>query len=393
MNWNDPHVKLSLKEWQELLDWRGRDSRLVRAAFAWSRRKKAFLAQLKNWRRRLPRPQDPLRVLFWLPGGLGDAACAKRLVMAYRTYLPQAVFDVYAPLPGVGETLFGADEKTNVLTQDDFYTADYDLAVQACLAAKFLHVNEERLRRNAPDFLPVLQRAQQAQAALGTLLDDLFLTEGVLGRWLYAQGGRRFDLMAYTAGTELPHDAFAQLSVMDHARKKWGLEGVSYLTFHDGTSLAQTVSRQRPTRAWPAVRWCEFFRLFKQAFPHIKLVQLGGQNSPVYEEADVCLVGKTRVQELPSILQGALAHVDTESGLVHLAQFLDVRSVVIFGPSSAHFFGYAKNENLAAGPCGGCMWVSNDWMLKCPLGAVAAPCTQAVSAQSVLDAVKRILKH
>ena len=139
--------------------------------------------------------------------------------------------------------------------------------------------------------------------------------------------------------------------------------------------------------------WCEFFRLFKKEFPHIKLVQLGGKNSPVYEEADVCLVGKTSVMELPSLLTGAMAHIDTESGLVHVAQFLPVRSVVIFGPSSARFLGYAKNENLAGGSCGGCMWITPDWMMSCPLGRNPAPCTECVGAPEVLAALKRILPH
>lgn len=198
-------------------------------------------------------------------------------------------------------------------------------------------------------------------------------------------------MLSYTGGVELPHEAQQQLPVTAAARKKFGLENLKYITFHDGTSHAQTVGHSRPTRAWPAVRWCEFFRLFKKEFPDIQLVQLGGKNSPVYEEADVCLVGKTTVEDLSSILAGARAHVDTESGLVHLAQFLPVKSVVVFGPSSARFLGYAKNENLAEGSCGGCMWVTADWMKRCPLGHSPAPCTEQVTARQVLEAVKRIL--
>ena len=34
MNWNEAETELSLKEWQQILDWRGRDSRLVRISFA-----------------------------------------------------------------------------------------------------------------------------------------------------------------------------------------------------------------------------------------------------------------------------------------------------------------------------------------------------------------------
>ena len=49
MNWNDPRVQLSLKDLREMLDARGRDSRLVRAAFRWSRTKKKFLERTKQW--------------------------------------------------------------------------------------------------------------------------------------------------------------------------------------------------------------------------------------------------------------------------------------------------------------------------------------------------------
>ena len=395
MNWNDPQVRLSLKELQEMLAWRGRDSRLVRTAFAWSQWKKSFLQTLKYRLGRFPAApkEGPLRILFWLPGGLGDAACAKRVVSAYRARLPQAVFDVYVPLEGVGEMLFGADKQVHILTDKHFSPFSYDLAVQACMAVKFLHVNPGRFSEQAPEFVPVLERAKQAQASLGCLLDDLFLTDGLLGRWLCARGANRAELLSYTSGVPLVYNTDEHLKTDASVREKFGLQDVLYVTFHDGTSHAQPVGHTRPTRAWPAVRWCEFFRLFKKQFPHLKLVQLGGKNSPVYEEADVCLVNKTQVGDLPALLEGALAHVDTESGLVHLAQFLNVRSVVIFGPSRADFLGYAKNENLSAGPCGGCMWTTTDWMQNCPLGHVPAPCTERVSASAALEALGKILKH
>ena len=208
MNWNDPHIRLSLKELQETLDWRGRDSRVVRAAFAWSRFKKRWMRRVKQFFARPPEGDASApRVLFWLAGGMGDAAGARRLVTAYRALLPNARFDVYSPLPGVARMLFGADKNTRILEKDNMRFSGYDLAVQTCLSAKFLHVRKDRLSRLAPAFLPVLERAQAAQDSLGVLLEDPFLTEGVLGRWLYAQGGRRFDLLAYTGGTELPHNA------------------------------------------------------------------------------------------------------------------------------------------------------------------------------------------
>ena len=395
MNWNAPDIQLSLLELQQTLDWRGRDSRIVRGAFEWSHSKKQLLARFKNHflRKPAPREKDRLHVLFWLPGGMGDVACAKRLVSAYRSYLPEAVFDIYSPLPGVARLLFGRDKNTCICEGKPFAPASYDLAVLACMAAVFLAADEGRLGQSAPDFLPVLERARAAQEALGSLLDDLFLTDGLLGRWLAHHGGRRFDLLAYTGGVELPHDTPERIKVPGGGLEKFGLTDVPYITFHDLSRVHSSGENSRPTRAWPSVRWCEFFRLFKKEFPYIKIVQLGEKGNVPYEEADLCLLGKTDLPDLLPLLSGAQVHVDSESGLVHLAQFLEVNSVVIFGPSSAHFLGYAKNENLSAGPCGGCMWVTKDWMNACPRGLEAAPCTECVRAQDVMQAVKRILPH
>lgn len=39
MNWNDPQTQLSLKDLQETLNVRGRDSRVVRGAFGGARLK------------------------------------------------------------------------------------------------------------------------------------------------------------------------------------------------------------------------------------------------------------------------------------------------------------------------------------------------------------------
>lgn len=392
MNFEEPHIKISLLDLKQALNLRGRDSRLVRWTMKWSRAKKNFLSKLRHGGRTVS-PGEKLRVLFWLAGGLGDGACARRLVLAYREQMPEAQFFIYAQLPDVAKTLFGGDANTTILADEKIHWADYDLVVQVCLTAKFLHADPARIGRLAPTFLPAFERAQEAQNNLGELLDDPFLTEAALGRWLYDWGGRRFDLLSYTGGVVLPHDETRRLKTEPKILGKYGLAGVPYITFHDGTSSAQAVGDKRPTRAWPAVRWCEFFRLFKREFPQIKLVQLGGKNSPIYEEADFNLVGKTPLSDVPSLLQGAKAHIDTESGLVQLAQYLDVKSVVIFGPTDQEFFGYAKNINLAAGPCGGCMWSTADWVFACPLGHKAAPCTEAVRAQDALKALKKIVAH
>lgn len=394
MNWESPAVLQSLQDLRETLALQGRDSRVVRAALAYSRGKKRILSKWGQAVRGLVAKQKKnpqrLRVFFWLPGGMGDAACARRLVEAYGKLMPEADFEIYAPVALAAQTVFSGLPHVTFAPSCRVYWKNYDLVVLACLTVKFLYADEMRLASLSPQFLPVFKRAQAAQDVLGDFLADPFLTEPALGRWLFQNGGRRFDLLSFAGGIALPHDAATRLSGFAPSRAKYGLSGVSYITFHDGTGHICSKSGGA-TRSWPRAHWMRFIHLFKKQFPAVKVVQLGGPHSPVYPEADICLAGKTTLAELPDILNGSLCHVDTESGLVHLTQFLDVKSVVLFGPSAVRFFGYAKNKNVSAGDCSGCMWMKPSWMSRCPLGQTNISCMQAISPEQVLEAVQGVL--
>lgn len=390
MNWNSPAVNQSLLDLREALALPGRDSRVVRWAYVYSRYKKQVLSGLRQFccglGGKCAKKSRCLRIFFYLPGGMGDAACARRLVETYKTFLPDADFEVYSPVTQAVQTVFGDLPYVTAAPSGRVYWKNYDLVVFACLTVKFLHADEVRLSSLAPMFMPVFKRAKTAQDALGILLDDPFLTEPVLGRWLLKNGGRRFDLMSYTGGTELPHDAVTRRAAC--GGNNFGLAGAPYITFHDGKNRT---CPQLPTRFWPSAHWQQFIRLFKEKFPDIKVVQVGEKNNPVYAEADVCLAGRTELTDLPELLNGALCHIDTESGLVHLAQFLNVRSAVLFGPSDVRFFGYAKNKNLSAGNCGGCMWMTPDWMTRCPLEKTEIGCVRNIPPKQVLSAVQEII--
>lgn len=385
INWQSPAVRQIIKETQETLLWLGRDSRIVRVAYAYNHLKKQLFCKgvKQGFFYKQTTKTGPLKVFFFLAGGLGDAVCASRLVHAYQTLLSDASYEIYCPLPQVAQMLFGGDTSTKCVEKVPASFQGYDLVVFACLGAKFLVADEQRLRQKSPSFGPVFQQAKQAQQALGILLEDPFLTEGLLGRLVNRLGGDRFDLLQYTGGVETK--AYA----LSFPQKKLPvLKGKKYITFHDGTSAAQP-HLATPSRAWPY--WQKFIRAFKQNYPDYLVVQVGGENSPAYAQADVCLVKKTSLQDLPGILKGASLHVDTESGLVHLAQLLRVPCVVLFGPSDKKMLGYENNSNLSAGDCGGCMWMTKDWMAHCPLGQDPAPCMQSISVEQVLQAVKEHL--
>ena len=154
------------------------------------------------------------------------------------------------------------------------------------------------------------------------------------------------------------------------------------------TILAIKRGQKTPLKCWPTENWETFLTLFKQKFPLFQIVQIGGKNSPRFSNADLCLVDKTALEDLPAILQGSRLHIDGESGLVQLTRWLDTKAVVLFANTAPSLFALPKNVNLSAGKCGHCMWLEGpSWHTKCVLGYPICLNMQAHTPQAVLEAV------
>jgi len=71
---------------------------------------------------------------------------------------------------------------------------------------------------------------------------------------------------------------------------------------------------------------------------------------------------------------------------------IHTRSVVLFGPSSAKYLGYAQNVNITSPKCQNCMNILEDWMTRCALNyAENEQCLAAITAPVVLGGVNKIL--
>jgi hypothetical protein len=68
------------------------------------------------------------------------------------------------------------------------------------------------------------------------------------------------------------------------------------------------------------------------------------------------------------LLRATSLHLDDEGGLVHLAACYGRRSLVVYGPTPSSYFGYPQNINVDPERCGGCWWIDELWMDRCPLG-------------------------
>jgi len=147
------------------------------------------------------------------------------------------------------------------------------------------------------------------------------------------------------------------------------------LTFH-------TRSREE-VKDWPLARWVDALAQLGERF---HLVQLGDDREPMIEGVHR-LVGLS-LRESLGVLSHARIHIGADSFLMHAANGLDVRSVIIFGGSRpSGMLGYAANINLFEPmPCGPC-WLQSSQGQRCEYGVA---CMDKISPAAVIAAVEEL---
>lgn len=378
----------------ELVRAAAHDSRPVRWAIRFTRARKKFKNALKLRLRTLlraaPEKGPRLRVLVHVRGGIGDVAMTRVFVHKLRAALPEAEISFCYDSQAVADMIF-SDGLTDRFQRRGYIPQDFDLVISGCHLFMFDYYDRERISRLAPQFLPALEKGLSLQKYFKDFAEYTPYLDGQLAEIAIAHGGSRVQNLGWFTGLEVCRNDRAEIKLDPQTARqtlrRLGLEGRRYVTIHDGINTNTDTSSGHPTRCWPQEHWREFARLFKARFPDILLVQLGGSKSRVFDFADVSLVGKTGVADLPYVLDNALLHVDGESGMVHLANLTRARCVVLFGPSKAAYLAYARNINLTSPKCTGCMNVSKYWMTRCLMGyPEKEQCLPAISPRDVFEA-------
>lgn len=398
MTLKDNELDLALLQIKELAALYGKDSSVVRAAQTFNRKRKAFKKSSKLFFRRLfkrpaPKPEDRLKLLVHVRGGIGDVAMTRMFVARLREKFPSALIYFCYDNQTTVDTIF-PDGLIDGYVSRKYDPREYDLVIAGCHAFNFDHYDLPRLQKFAPQWMNDFEKARALQQKLQTVINNTPHVDGLWAKISVAYGSSRVANMGLTAGIPVGQNDRAPIKPdpkkLKNILDQFGLCGKKYVTIHDGTNTNTDLHGRQATRCWPRAHWAAFGRLFKQTFPDILLVQLGGGNSAPFEFADVCLVGKTAVPQLPYILQGALLHVDGESGMTQLANLTDTRAVVLFGPTPVEYFGYARNANLRAGDCRDCMCIYKDWMSRCALFE-KNECLWAVTPELVMEQTQKIL--
>ena len=396
IDWDSPQIRLAFQEIQSYTQMYGRGSRVVRLAYMYRRLRNAIYyglqQQLAGFFCRPNLHKDKLNVLLHLRGGLGDACSLWVAIRSLRKQLPEAIFYYYTDSKEAARLFVVPDEKNIILSRLP-YRRVYDMACELCLSFKTVYVNKKRVEKLAPAFLPVLQVSLKRQKELAFFLEDNYLLDDALGLFLYHQGANRLEAVKYLSALDFNEQEVGLLpaEILHRDISYLGFKQ-PYITVHSGINSTFKIGDKTPLKCWPTEKWEEFFTLFKQKYPSIQIVQIGGKNSPRFAGVHRCLVGKTLVEELPAILQNACLHIDGESGLVQLTRWLSTKSVVLFGPTAPCLFALDKNVNLLCGECGHCMWLLGAaWHTQCVLGYPTCIHLQALTPQTLLEAVSKEL--
>lgn len=395
-------LRLAALQAEQLINLPSKDSRVVACAAAFNRRRKNLKKRLKLGLRRLlrrsPVKTDVLRVLVHIRGGIGDVAMARIFVQKLRAALPQAEIYFCYDSQTVVNVIFQDGGLINGFQNRNYIPEDYDLVIAGCHVLMYDYYDEARIRQLAPDFIPILQKGLEMQKIFKIFADNTPHLDGYLADITVAFGSARIPNMGLSTGLAVGQNDRVPLQLKPEGfavLDRLGLSGKKYITMHDGINTNTDTSSGYPTRCWPETNWRDFARLFKQHFPEILIVQLGGSKSRVFDFADVSLVGKTSVADLPYILEKAALHVDGESGMVQLANLTTAtRSVVAFGPTPVKYFGYARNINVVSEKCTNCMCIVKNWMTHCALNyPLNANCLATVSARTMFEKAAAALEE
>ncbi|MDR1943048.1 MAG: hypothetical protein LBQ04_02910 [Endomicrobium sp.] len=171
------------------------------------------------------------------------------------------------------------------------------------------------------------------------------------------------------------------------------IENVRYITI---CRAVNSKHKNSNPKLWPLHYYNQLIYKIKKHYPYIKIVQVGlSDKFGLMEGVDICLVGKTSLDQIKVILKYSLLHIDGEGGLVHLKNFLNGRSLVLFGPTNPEVFGYEENINLRSSVCKRCCeWVTRDWFNAClrDLDAQYPLCMKALTPDIVFDSFNEYMK-
>ena len=323
------------------------------------------------------RSDGRLAIAITVSGGLGDLIVIARCVRDLAAEVEPFSLDVFAPSPGLAKWVFAAVpgfEHAYPDTLDNFWGRAYDLKFRMNQTVVVVHEDILWSRvRQAPQMLAAIGEMIRYRRRSGLepyIVNHPRLDNGLARKAVYSNKSRN-DYLHSMIGIDYAGDQL-EIESNDAALERFGLQGRSFVTVHNGFDTNFFISGQRATKCYP--HFAEVAARLKAARPDLTVVQIGTTTSDPIPGVDLNLIGRTSLREAAGLLRATALHLDNEGGLVHLAACYGRRSLVVFGPTPSDYFGYPHNINVDPVRCGGCWWIDELWMDRCPRGIGQPEC-------------------
>jgi hypothetical protein len=353
----------------------------------WPRRAEA-------WRLEVLRSEGRLAIAITVSGGLGDLIVIARYMRDLAAEVEPFSFDVFAPSPSLAQWVFctvPGFERAQHDSLDEFVGRSYDMRLRLNQTVVIVYNSLRWARlRDAPRMMAAVNRMSQSRRRCGLepyIQHHPRLDNGLARKAVYSNRSRN-DFLHSLSGLQYGGDHLP-IAAADKVLLGHGLAGRPFVTVHNGFDTNFFIAGQRATKCYP--HFADVVAGLKAARPDFFIVQIGTTTSDPIAGVDLNLIGRTNLQEVAGLLRATSLHLDNEGGLVHLAACYGRRSVVVFGPTPSDYFGYPGNINIDPVRCGGCWWIDELWMDRCPRGMAQPECMFSQSPETIVSLALKAL--
>ena len=201
----------------------------------------------------------------------------------------------------------------------------------------------------------------------------------------------RVELFAQEMGLNQidPHNKDWQIKIPCQWKEKASEKLKSYGVEGDERFIALQADSEGLSRRWPIQRQKEFCGYARQR--GYKVVALSNRRERRYQPSVANLTGETSIEEYVGIISLCSCLVGSDSSGIHVAGFLNVPAVGLFGSVDPKLR-VASYESVfpivGKGSCVPC----NDWQLSCCKDAKKSPsCMWSIKAKRVFQEVRRAI--
>jgi len=332
---------------------------------------------------------NALHIAILLHGGFGDIFISSAWIKEFYRRLDCAVeIDLYA-LPQHHSLFLLMPYKIRIFDRNSYSNAaGYDLKLVMTHFIRIDHWVPHRIIDKDEKLFELLEKLNAFNNKYSKHLNPQPSLDGEWANLMTKLGRNRWSELNidgafnFDSSKGLLHLDIGKYAILD----KLGLRGRKYITIHIGSDTTTTQGKQQ-VKCWPLEHYNKLCELIKHCYPDLIIVQLGAGNSLPIMNIDKNCLSQLDMSESIIVLKHSLLHIDGESGLVHLRRQLHGKTVVLFGPTPIEYFKYAENININSPfPCTNCLWMMNDWYIKCARTGSGYPaqCMEAITSQMVM---------